>query len=148
MSVNESITAYPHRLAFSVEGSAYGATGRMQIEDEMKNPFGTVHSGALIWFADVVATHAALGGAAIGQQGQGFLLAVTLNAQLLSNRGGGGLHASDQASSARHALDRDANGGPRRIGCTAARSHVVPDTRAIGFTKTGQGRGIAGFSRR
>lgn len=40
MSVNESITTYQHRLAFSVEGSEYGTTGRMQIEDEMKNPFG------------------------------------------------------------------------------------------------------------
>jgi len=84
----------------------------------------------------------------LDSRGQGFPLAVTLNAQLLSNRGGGVLHASDQARSARHAFDRDANGGPRRIGCAAARSHIVPHARAIGLTKTGQGRGIAGFSRR
>ncbi|MET3515046.1 hypothetical protein ABIC63_002829 [Pseudacidovorax sp. 1753] len=147
MSVNEPITTYQHRLAFSVEGSEYGATGRMQIEDEMKNPFGTVHVGAFIWFADVVATHAALGGGH-WRAGTGAPLAVTLDANLLSNRGGGVLHASDQARSARRALDRDADGGARRIGCTASRSHVVPHVRAIGLTKTGQGRGIAGFSRR
>jgi hypothetical protein len=29
--------------------------GRMPIRDSMKNPFGTVHAGALIWLADVTA---------------------------------------------------------------------------------------------
>ena len=33
----------------------------MPIGDGMLNPFGTVHAGALLWFADVVATVLAIG---------------------------------------------------------------------------------------
>jgi acyl-coenzyme A thioesterase PaaI-like protein len=48
---------YSHRLRFTIEErSAALARGRMPIADGMLNPFGTVHAGALLWFADVVAT--------------------------------------------------------------------------------------------
>jgi 1,4-dihydroxy-2-naphthoyl-CoA hydrolase len=85
---------YSHQLRFTVEErSAELARGRMPIGDGMLNPFGTVHAGALLWFADVVATVCAIGDAAVGADGKGFPLAVTLNAQLLGNRRSGDLIA-------------------------------------------------------
>ncbi len=85
---------YSHQLRFElVERSADLARGRMPIAAGMLNPFGTVHAGALLWFADVVATVLAIGETAIGPEGQGFPLAVTLNAQLLGNRRSGDLIA-------------------------------------------------------
>jgi uncharacterized protein (TIGR00369 family) len=85
---------YSHSLSFTIEerSSAF-ARGRMPVADGMLNPFGTVHAGALLWFADVVATVCAIGDTAVGPAGQGFPLAVTLNAQLLGNRNAGELVA-------------------------------------------------------
>ncbi len=85
---------YSHQLRFQIETrSAALARGRMPIADGMLNPFGTVHAGALLWFADVVATVLAIGDATVGPDGKGFPLAVTLNAQLLGNRRSGDLIA-------------------------------------------------------
>jgi 1,4-dihydroxy-2-naphthoyl-CoA hydrolase len=85
---------YAHSLRFTIEErSPELARGRMPIGEGMLNPFGTVHAGALLWFADVVATVCAIGDTAVGAQGQGFPLAVTLNAQLLGNRRSGELVA-------------------------------------------------------
>jgi uncharacterized protein (TIGR00369 family) len=85
---------YSHHLRFTIEDrSAELARGRMPIADGMLNPFGTVHAGALLWFADVVATVLAIGDSAVGPDGKGFPLAVTLNAQLLGNRRAGDLIA-------------------------------------------------------
>lgn len=92
--MNQSaISAYLHCLEFSVQATPDGAQGLMEIGSSVRNPFGTVHAGALIWFADVVATRAAMTGSTIGPEGQGFPLAVTLNAQLLTNRKDGALEA-------------------------------------------------------
>ncbi len=85
---------YSHSLRFTIEErSAALARGRMPIADGMLNPFGTVHAGALLWFADVVATVCAIGDTTVGPDGKGFPLAVTLNAQLLGNRSAGELIA-------------------------------------------------------
>ena len=85
---------YSHSLQFTLEErSPELARGRMPIADGMLNPFGTVHAGALLWFADVVATVCAIGETTVGPEGQGFPLAVTLNAQLLGNRRAGDLIA-------------------------------------------------------
>jgi len=85
---------YAHELRFEIETrSAELARGRMPIADGMLNPFGTVHAGALLWFADVVATVLAIGDTTVGPDGKGFPLAVTLNAQLLGNRRSGDLVA-------------------------------------------------------
>lgn len=61
------------------------ATGRMPIQSGIRNPFGTVHAGAMIWFADVVATTLALQGATPTPDMKGFPLAINLNANMLSN---------------------------------------------------------------
>jgi 1,4-dihydroxy-2-naphthoyl-CoA hydrolase len=70
------------------------ATGTMEIVPGILNPFGTVHAGALIWFADVVATTLALGGEQAALDMESFPVAVTLSAQLLGNRKAGKLVAT------------------------------------------------------
>lgn len=69
------------------------ARGTMPVQDGVKNPFGTVHAGALTWFADVVATRLALQGADVTSGGAGFPLAINLNAQLMANVTSGTLTA-------------------------------------------------------
>jgi len=89
---------YSHHIRFEiVERSADVARGRMPITDAILNPFGTVHAGAMLWFADVVATVLAIGDTEIGPDGRGFPLAVTLNAQLLGNRRDGVVIAEARA---------------------------------------------------
>jgi len=85
---------YSGHIAFTIEEkTAELARGRMAIAEGILNPFGTVHAGAMLWFADVVATVLAIGDAEIGPDGKGFPLAITLNAQLLANRRAGDLLA-------------------------------------------------------
>lgn len=67
--------------------------GSMRVQDSMLNPFGTVHAGALIWFADVVATTAAMGAAEVTRGAAGFPLAINLNSQLFANVKEGELRA-------------------------------------------------------
>lgn len=69
------------------------AAGTMRVTDGITNPYGTVHAGALIWFADVVATTLALQGAQTQGGMTGFPLAINLTAQLLSNVTEGSLTA-------------------------------------------------------
>ncbi|MBO9454580.1 PaaI family thioesterase [Paracoccus sp. R12_1] len=69
------------------------AQGEMQIGPGMLNPVGTVHAGALIWFADVVATNLVMGGEQVTEGMDSFPVAITLNAQLLANQKQGSLAA-------------------------------------------------------
>ena len=62
---------------------------RMPVGKGALNPFGTVQAGAILWFADVTATVLAIGTSELGEKGQGFPLAINLNANLLSNQRGG-----------------------------------------------------------
>jgi len=83
------------QISFDVTYVSEGeATGRMTVRDGIRNPFGSTHAGALIWFADVVATTLALQGQVPTQGMSGFPLAINLNANLLSNCQDGTLHAS------------------------------------------------------
>ncbi len=48
---------------------------KMPVTGEAKNPFGTMHAGALIWFADVTATLCAVRDlATVSESGAGFPL--------------------------------------------------------------------------
>jgi uncharacterized protein (TIGR00369 family) len=86
---------YEGSLAFRVlETTEEACRSEMPISPGCLNPFGTVHAGALIWFADVTATRLALGGAEITPGMESFPVAVTLNAQLLANRQEGTLTAT------------------------------------------------------
>ena len=69
------------------------ARGTMPVQQGLLNPFGTVHAGALVWFADVTATRLALQGAHVGTGGAGFPLAINMTANLLSNVSSGTLFA-------------------------------------------------------
>jgi uncharacterized protein (TIGR00369 family) len=66
---------------------------RMPVGKGVLNPFGTVQAGAMLWLADVTATVLAIGATDLGEQGQGFPLAININANLLSNQRGGELLA-------------------------------------------------------
>ncbi len=62
---------------------------RMPVAAGALNPFGTVQAGAMLWMADVSATLLAIGSAQLGNKGQGFPLAIHINANLLANQRGG-----------------------------------------------------------
>ena len=62
---------------------------RMPVAKGVLNPFGTVQAGAMLWLADVTATVLAIGDTSLGEKGQGFPLAINLNANLLGNQRGG-----------------------------------------------------------
>jgi uncharacterized protein (TIGR00369 family) len=85
---------YAGHLRFATEVLSHDeARGTMPVQQGVLNPFGTVHAGALIWFADVVATRLALQGADVSTGGSGFPLAINITAQLLSNVTSGTLTA-------------------------------------------------------
>ena len=66
---------------------------RMPVAAGVLNPFGTVQAGAMLWLADVTATVLAIGNTRLGEKGQGFPLAINLNANLLGNQRGGDIRA-------------------------------------------------------
>ena len=66
---------------------------KMPVAAGVLNPFGTVQAGAMLWLADVTATVLAIGKTRLGEKGQGFPLAISLNANLLGNQRGGDIHA-------------------------------------------------------
>ena len=89
--------AFEGALAFRIVSvSDEATTGEMEIAPGMLNPFGTVHAGALIWFADVCATRHVFGPGEVTPGLESFPVAVTLNAQLLSNRSEGTLTATSR----------------------------------------------------
>lgn len=58
----------------------------MPVTPGIKNPFGVAHAGAILWFADVTATVLAMGKADATAGMAGFPLAISLNANLVSNQ--------------------------------------------------------------
>lgn len=86
---------YRGEIAFTLDAAtAEQATGRMPVAKGVLNPFGTVHAGALTWFADVVATHLVLQGVEATEGMASFPVATTLNVQLLGNVTGGEIAAT------------------------------------------------------
>ena len=65
----------------------------MPIGPGIKNPFGVVHAGALLWFADVTATLLVKGPTETSPGMSGFPLAISLNANFLGNQSEGSLKA-------------------------------------------------------
>ncbi|MBW2430596.1 MAG: PaaI family thioesterase [Deltaproteobacteria bacterium] len=81
-------------IEFFIEArNEYCVVSRMPISKGALNPFGTIHAGAMLWLADVTATVLAIGNTQLGEKGQGFPLAINLNANLLSNQRGGEIRA-------------------------------------------------------
>lgn len=65
----------------------------MPVTEGVRNPFGTVQAGALIWLADVTASVLAIGKRTIGPGGEGFPLAVDLHTTLVGNQKDGVVRA-------------------------------------------------------
>lgn len=72
-----------------VEQGPEKVVSEMPVADGVKNPFGVAHAGAILWFADVTATMLALGKTQAKAGMTGFPLAISLNANLLSNQSDG-----------------------------------------------------------
>ena len=65
----------------------------MPIQPGILNPYGVVHAGAILWFADVTATVLAMGSTQASEGMSGFPLATNLNANFASNQRAGKLRA-------------------------------------------------------
>ena len=65
----------------------------MPIHDGIKNPFGVVHAGAMLWFADVAATVLVMGTGVAEEGMKAFPLAISLNANFLGNQKEGSFRA-------------------------------------------------------
>src|SRR5512132_2491778 len=80
----------PHRtgsIAFTIERREDDCVvSRMRVDDGVRNPFGTVQAGAMIWLADVTASVLAIRRQEIGPEVQGFPLAVDVHTTLISNQ--------------------------------------------------------------
>ncbi len=76
-----------------VEQSAQKVVGRMPVQAGILNPYGTIHAGAMLWFADVCATVLAFGGGEVEAGQAGFPLAIQLSANLVGNQKDGELKA-------------------------------------------------------
>ena len=98
MSVREKLGArtYKGGLEFDIlEAGPDKAVATMPVTDSMLNPFGTVHAGAMIWFADVTATVCAIGDPdSVAADGSNFPLAVDLHTVLAGNQKDGILTAT------------------------------------------------------
>jgi 1,4-dihydroxy-2-naphthoyl-CoA hydrolase len=70
-----------------VEHTDDRVASEMPIRAGIKNPFGVVHVGAILWLADVTATVLVMGPGAQASEGmKGFPLAITLNANFIGNQ--------------------------------------------------------------
>jgi len=77
-------------IAFSIlEQTKDRVVGEMPIHAGMKNPYGTVHVGAMLWFADVCATVLVLGSDRVAEGQKGFPLAINLNGNFAGNQSEG-----------------------------------------------------------
>ena len=65
----------------------------MPVQRGIMNPYGGVHAGAMLWFADVTATVLAMGSSDFKEGMSGFPLAITLNANFTGNQNEGKLKA-------------------------------------------------------
>jgi 1,4-dihydroxy-2-naphthoyl-CoA hydrolase len=74
-------------IEFSIiERADNRVVSEMPIRAGIKNPFGVVHVGAILWLADVTATVLVMGPAQPSEGVKGFPLAITLNANFISNQ--------------------------------------------------------------
>jgi uncharacterized protein (TIGR00369 family) len=76
-----------------IEQSAERVVSEMPVTAGIKNPYGTVHAGATLWFADVTATVLVMGRSDASEEMKGFPLAINLNANLIGNQTEGSFKA-------------------------------------------------------
>ena len=86
--------AYQGSIEFTViERGSDRVVSEMPITPGIRNPFGVVHAGAMLWFADVTATMLVMGDAQPSEGMKGFPLAISLNANFVGNQSDGTLKA-------------------------------------------------------
>ena len=76
-----------------VEQTPERVVSEMPIRAGIRNPFGTVQAGAILWLADVTATVLVMGPVKPTEGMQGFPLAISLNANFLANQTEGSFRA-------------------------------------------------------
>lgn len=69
------------------------AEGEMVVGPGILGSFGGIQPGALVWFADAIATSLVLGGEQVNEETEGFPEAIVLGAHLLASRSEGTLTA-------------------------------------------------------
>ena len=81
-------------IEFSVtERSKDRVVSEMPVSAGVRNPFGVVHAGAMLWLADVTATILVMGPEQASEDMKGFPLAISLNANFLGNQKEGSFKA-------------------------------------------------------
>ena len=82
------------RIEFQVtEQGPDRVVSEMAVQPGIKNPYGGIHAGAMLWFADVTATVLAMGSSEFTEGMSGFPLAISLNANFAGNQKDGTLKA-------------------------------------------------------
>ena len=76
-----------------IEQTPERVISEMPVHPGIRNPFGGVHAGAILWFADVTATVLAFGSTQFSEGISGFPLAITLAANFAGNQKDGVLKA-------------------------------------------------------
>ena len=85
---------YQGSIEFTVtERDVDRVVSEMPITPGIRNPFGAVHAGAMLWFADVTATMLVMGDVQPSEGMKGFPLAISLNANFVGNQSEGTLKA-------------------------------------------------------
>ena len=86
--------AYQGAIEFTItERGPDRVVSEMPIGPGITNPFGVVHAGAMMWFADVTATLLVIGDANPTEGMTGFPLAINLAANFIGNQRDGTLSA-------------------------------------------------------
>jgi 1,4-dihydroxy-2-naphthoyl-CoA hydrolase len=81
-------------IAFTVtERTRDRVVSEMPVTAGIRNPFGVVHAGAMLWLADVTATILVMGPEQASEGMKGFPLAISLNANFLGNQKEGSFKA-------------------------------------------------------
>src|SRR5579859_424275 len=86
------------KMEGSIEFTVTERTGdrvvsEMPVTAGIRNPFGVVHAGAMLWLADVTATILVMGPEQASEGMKGFPLAISLNANFLGNQKEGSFKA-------------------------------------------------------
>lgn len=76
-----------------IERSEERVVSEMPVHAGIKNPFGVVHAGAILWLADVTATVLVMGPGQASEGMKGFPLAISLNANFIGNQAEGSFKA-------------------------------------------------------
>lgn len=76
-----------------IENESERVVSVMPIQSGIKNPFGVVQAGAMLWLADVTASVLVLGGVMPSEGMKGFPLAISLDAHFLANQREGSFRA-------------------------------------------------------